>query len=48
MFNWSVIILLGFEIAYIAFQAISHYNLTTPAYAKLYSLMAIAATLVTL
>ena len=52
MFNWSVIILLGFEIAYIAFQAskgqLSHYNLTTPAYAKLYSLMAIAATLVTL
>lgn len=52
LFNRSVIILLGFEIAYIAFQAgkgqLSHYNLSTPVYAGLYSLMAIAATLVTL
>jgi len=52
LFNWSVIILLGFEVIYIAFQAskgkLSHYNLSTPVYAALYSSMAIAATLVTL
>lgn len=52
LFNWTVIILLGFEIAYIAFQAgkgqLSHYNLSTAFYATLYSLMAIAATVVTL
>ncbi len=52
LFNWSVIILLGFEIVYIAFQAnkgqLSHYNISTPIYAALYSIMAIAATLVTL
>jgi hypothetical protein len=52
LFNWSVIILLGFEIVYIAFQAnkgqLSHYNISTPIYASLYSMMAIAATLVTL
>jgi hypothetical protein len=51
-FNWTVIILLGFEIFYIAFQAskgqLSHYNLSTPVYAALYSMMALAATLVTL
>lgn len=50
-FNWSVIILLGFEIVYIALQAgrgqLSHYNISTPIYATLFSLMAIAATLVT-
>lgn len=52
LFNWSVIILLGFEIVYIALQAgkgqLSHYNLSTPVYATLYSLMALAATAVTL
>ena len=52
LFNWSVIILLGFEIFYIAFQAskgqLSHYNLSTPIYAALYSMMALAASLVTL
>ncbi len=52
LFNWSVIILLGFEIIYIAFQAnkgqLSHYNISTPVYAALYSMMAIAANLVTL
>lgn len=51
LFSWSVIILLGFEILYIALQAgrgqLSHYNLSTPLYATLYSLMAIAATAVT-
>ncbi len=50
-FNWTVIILLGFEIAYIAIQAgkgqLSHYNLSTPLYAALYNAMALAATLVT-
>lgn len=52
LFNWSVIILLGFEIFYIAFQAsrgqLSHYNLSTPVYSVLYSLMALAASAVTL
>jgi hypothetical protein len=51
-FNWSVILLLGFEIVYIAIQAskgqLSHYNLSTPLYAALFSMMALAATLVTL
>lgn len=52
LFNWSVIILLGFEIFYIALQAskgqISHYNLSTPIYSALFSMMALAATLVTI
>jgi hypothetical protein len=52
LFNWTVIVLLGFEIVYIAFQAsrgqLSHFNLSTPVYSVLYSLMAMAATLVTL
>ncbi|HPH82148.1 MAG TPA: hypothetical protein PL185_06225 [Flavobacteriales bacterium] len=52
LFNWTVIILLGFEIIYIAFQAyrgqLSHFNLSTPVYAALYSMMALAATIVTL
>lgn len=51
LFSYTVIILLGFEIIYIAVQAargqLSHFNLSTPVYATLYSLMAIAATLVT-
>lgn len=52
LFNWAICILLGFEIAYIAFQAskgqLSHYNLSTPVYSLLYSMMALAATLVAL
>lgn len=52
LFNWTIILLLGFEIFYIAFQAnrgqLSHYNLSTPTYAALYSMMALAATLVTI
>ncbi len=52
IFNWSVVILLGFEIFYIALQAskgqLSHYNISTPIYSALYSLMALAATAVTL
>ncbi|MBF04544.1 MAG: hypothetical protein CMP76_14760 [Flavobacterium sp.] len=51
-FNWTVILLLGFEIVYIAIMAskglTSHYNLSSPFYATMFSLMAIAATLVTL
>jgi hypothetical protein len=52
LFNWSVILLLGFEIVYIALMAgkgeISHYNTSSPLYASLFSMMALAATLVTL
>lgn len=52
LFNWTITILLGFEIVYIAIMAgkgqISHFNTSTPLYSALYSLMAIAATLVTL
>lgn len=51
-FNWSVIVLLGFEIAYIALQAgrgqLSHYNLSTPVYSVLFSMMALAASAVTI
>ena len=52
LFNWSVILLLGFEIVYIAIMAgkgeTSHYNTSSPLYASLFSMMALAATLVTL
>ncbi len=52
MFNYTTIILLGFEIIYIAIQAakgqLSHFNLSTSFYTTMYSLMALAATLVTL
>ncbi len=52
LFNWSIIILLGFEIVYIAIQAskgqLSHFNISTSFYSALYSLMAIAASLVTI
>lgn len=51
-FSWSVIVLLGFEIVYIAIQAgrgqLSHFNLNGPLYAALYVLMALAATAVSL
>ena len=51
-YNWAVILLLGFEIVYIAWQAgrgqLSHFNLSTPLYSALYSMMALAATVVTL
>ncbi len=51
-FNWTVIVLLGFEIVYIAIMAskglTSHYNLSTQFYAIMFSAMALAATLVTL
>jgi hypothetical protein len=52
LFNGSVMILLGFEIIYIAVQAgrgqLSHYNISTPMYSALYSMMALAASLVTM
>jgi hypothetical protein len=52
IFNWSVIILLGFEIIYIAIKAsqgqLLHYNLSTPFHSFMYSIMALAATLVTI
>ncbi len=52
LFNWTIIILFGFEIIYIAFQAgrgqPSHYNLTTPLYAAMFQLMGLVAALVTL
>ena len=51
-FNWTVIILFGFELAYITFQAskgqLSHFNFSTPLYAILYSLMGLSAVMVTL
>lgn len=51
-FNVSIIVLLGFEIVYIAIQAgrgqLSHYNVSNAFYSMLYSLMALAASLVTL
>ena len=51
-FNWTVIILFGFELAYIIFQAskgqLSHFNFDTPLYSILYSLMGLAAVIVSL
>jgi hypothetical protein len=48
--SWLIVIMLGFEIIYIALQAgrgqLSHFNLSSPLYRSLYSLMAIAATVV--
>jgi hypothetical protein len=52
LFNWSTMILLGFEIIYITIQAsrgqLSHYNVDTPFYAVMFFFMALAATLVTI
>ncbi len=51
-FSWTVIILFGFELLYIIFQAskgqLSHYNSSTPTYSLLYSLMGLVAAVVTL
>jgi hypothetical protein len=51
-FNWVVIILFGFELLYITYQSsqgqISHFNASTSTYSMLYSLMGLAATIVTL
>jgi hypothetical protein len=52
IFGWAVVVLLGCEIVYIMLQAfkgqLSHYNISTPTYAFLFSMMAAAATLVSL
>jgi len=52
IFNWTIIILFGFEIIYIAIQALrgqrSHYNLSTKLTATLFQLMGLAAVIVTL
>ncbi|TFF34217.1 hypothetical protein [Mucilaginibacter psychrotolerans] len=52
IYNWVTIILLGFELVYIALQAargqLSHFNHSTPLYAALYAFMGLAATAVTL
>lgn len=52
VYNWAIIITLGFEIVYIAIQAskgqLSHYNLSSPFYAGMFSLMALAASVATL
>ncbi len=51
-FNWTVVFLLGFEIGYITLMAAqgktSHYNVNSPFYSMMFSMMALAATLVTL
>jgi hypothetical protein len=48
IFNWAVIFLLGFEVIYIAIQAfkgqLSHFNISSPLYSALYTLMGMAAT----
>jgi hypothetical protein len=52
LFNWGIIVLLGFEIVYIAIQAgrgqLSHFNLSSSFYSIMYSLMALAASAATL
>lgn len=52
LFNWTIILLLGFEIVYIAIQAgrgqLSHFNASSPFYSAMFALMGLAATLVTL
>jgi hypothetical protein len=52
VFNWSVIVCLGFEILYITIQAgkgqASHFNLSSSLHAAMYALMAGAATAVSL
>lgn len=50
LMSWLIVLMLGFEIIYIALQAgrgqLSHYNISTPMFAGLYVAMAIAATVV--
>jgi len=52
VFNWVVIIGLGFEVVYITLQAWrgqeSHFNVSSVFYGVMYSLMGLAATVVTL
>jgi hypothetical protein len=51
-YNCSTIVLLGFELSYITFQAargqLSHFNQSAPLYAALYAAMGLAITVVTL
>ncbi|MDN3584611.1 hypothetical protein [Mucilaginibacter flavus] len=51
-YSWALIVLLGFELFYIAFQAsrgqLSHYNRSTPVYALILGIMALAAVGITL
>lgn len=50
-FQWTVVMLFGFEIIYIGWQAArgeqSHFNVRTPFYSAMYGMMAIAAAAVT-
>ncbi len=52
VFNWIIIITLGFEIFYIALQAskgeLSHYNVSSPIKSFLYTMMALMATIATI
>ncbi len=52
LFNFVTIVTLGFDLGYIAVQAArgeaSHFNLSTPMYAALYALMALAAAIATM
>lgn len=52
LYNWVTILLLGFEVVYIALQAgrgkLSHYNLSSPLYSFLTVMMGVAAAIVTL
>lgn len=52
LFNGTVMVLLGFEVVYIAWMAgrgeVSHYNTSTPVAAALFTAMALAASAVTL
>ena len=51
-FNWVVIVALGFEVVYITLQAargqLSHFNVSSYFYGIMYTLMGLAATVVTL
>ncbi len=52
IYNWSVIIFLGFEVIYVALQAsrgqLSHYNVSSTLYTSLTFIMAVSAIIVTL
>ncbi len=50
--NWIIVLTLGFEVIYIAWQAskgqASHYNQSSPFYALMFSFMALAASIATI